>query len=178
MSTLEKKQFPLKSLIIAALCIALGVVLPMAFHSIPEGGRIFSPMHIPVLLGGLVTGPILGLIIGILTPLLSHLVTGMPPTFVLPGMLVELAAFGLVAGLLMKTLPLKMVAKTYIALIIAMVVGRVLAGTAHALFFTDGYTFNAFFTAYFVRALPGIALHIVLIPLVYFALVKAKLAGD
>ena len=66
-----------KHLIITALCMTLGVVLPMAFHMIPNAGSVMLPMHIPVLLCGLVCGPILGLICGIFTPVLSSLITGM-----------------------------------------------------------------------------------------------------
>jgi len=66
-------------LIITSLCIAIGVVLPVAFHSIPNAGSIFLPMHIPVLLCGLICGPFYGLACGILAPLLSCLLTGMPP---------------------------------------------------------------------------------------------------
>ena len=67
-----------KHLIFTALCMALGVVLPMAFHMIPNAGSVMLPMHIPVLLCGLVCGPVLGLICGIFTPVLSSLITGMP----------------------------------------------------------------------------------------------------
>ena len=38
-----------KRAMITAVCIALCVVLPMAFHSIQNAGAIFCPMHIPVL---------------------------------------------------------------------------------------------------------------------------------
>lgn len=36
-----------KRAMITAVCIALCVVLPMAFHSIQNAGAIFCPMHIP-----------------------------------------------------------------------------------------------------------------------------------
>ena len=43
-----------KRLVLTAVNIALGLVLPMAFHSIPNCGNIMLPMHIPVLLCGMV----------------------------------------------------------------------------------------------------------------------------
>ena len=73
-------------LTISGACVALGVVLPIAFHSIPNAGSIFLPMHIPVLLCGLLCGPLYGLLCGILAPLISSFVTGMPPMAILPGM--------------------------------------------------------------------------------------------
>ena len=97
---MRKSQTNARQLVMAALCAALGVVLPVALHSIPNAGSILLPMHIPVLLCGLVCGPVYGLGCGVLTPLLSSLITGMPPAAVLPSMLCELAAYGLAAGLL------------------------------------------------------------------------------
>ena len=44
-----------KTMILAALCFALGLVLPSAFHMI-GAGTVFLPMHIPVLICGLVCG--------------------------------------------------------------------------------------------------------------------------
>lgn len=99
---MTKSKFNTKQLVLAALCVALGVVLPVAFHSIPNAGSVLLPMHIPVLLCGLVCGPVYGLLSGILTSLLSSMITGMPPMAYLPSMLCELAAYGLAAGVLRR----------------------------------------------------------------------------
>ena len=53
----------IKNLIVAAMCAALCVVLPMAFHAIPNAGGIFLPMHIPVLLCGRILNGILNALI-------------------------------------------------------------------------------------------------------------------
>ena len=89
------KMSILKRALICAVCIALCVVLPMAFHSIPDAGSILSPMHIPALLCGLVCGPWFGLLCGLAGPLLSSQLTGMPMMAYLPPMMVELAVYGL-----------------------------------------------------------------------------------
>ena len=47
------------NLIIAAMCAALCVLLPMAFHAIPNAGSIFLPMHIPILLCGSLCGSLI-----------------------------------------------------------------------------------------------------------------------
>lgn len=73
-----KKLTVLNKSILTALCVALCVVLPMTLHAIPKGGVLFSPMHLPVLLCGLVCGAPFGLVCGILGPLVSSLLTGMP----------------------------------------------------------------------------------------------------
>ena len=80
-----------KRSMITAVCVALTVVLPMAFHAVPNAGSVILPMHIPVLLCGLICGWPFGLACGLIGPLLSNLFTGMPPMAALPAMLVELA---------------------------------------------------------------------------------------
>ncbi|MGI6248951.1 MAG: ECF transporter S component [Acutalibacteraceae bacterium] len=162
---------------ITALCIAVGVVLPIIFHSLPDGGRIFLPMHIPVLVCGLVCGMQYGLECGLLTPLLSFLLTGMPPAAILPSMMCELAVYGLVAGALYTLIktnirPLDI----YLSLIGAMLSGRVVYGLLSALVFkVEGYSLKVWMTAMFVRAWPGIAIQLVLIPILILALQKARL---
>lgn len=82
-----------------AVLLALGVMLPIAFHALPLGGRVFLPMHFPALLAGLLLGPVSGLIVGAGSPLLSLLLTGRPPVPLMVPMLLELAAYGGAAGL-------------------------------------------------------------------------------
>jgi hypothetical protein len=91
---------PTRTITGTALLLALGVVLPVVFHAIPLGGRVFLPMHIPVFIAGLVLGPIPGLLVGAGSPVVSALVTGRPPVFYMVPMVFELATYGVVAGLL------------------------------------------------------------------------------
>lgn len=164
-------------MVIAALCVALGVVLPVAFHGIPNAGSIFLPMHIPVLLCGLLCGPAYGLACGILTPLMSSLITSMPGPAYLPSMVCELAVYGFVAGLLILVIRTgSQAANVYLSLIGAMLIGRVVYGIVNALIFRAGeYSMTMWLTASFVTALPGIIIQLVLLPLVVLALRKAKL---
>lgn len=166
----------IKKLVTAALCVALGVVLPMAVHFVPNAGSVLLPMHIPVLLCGLACGWPYGLACGILAPLLSSLLTSMPPAAYLPSMLCELAAYGLVSGLMAQFLHLKnRVAGTYVQLIAAMLVGRVVYGLMNALIFRAGaYSFQLFFTAAFVTALPGILIQLLILPPILILLEKAR----
>ena len=167
-----------KSLVITAMSIALCVVLPMVFHSFPNGGSIFCPMHIPVLLCGLACGWPWGLVAGLLGPVMSHLLGGgMPPIAVLPGMMVECAVYGAATGILLKHIHTgKNVADLYISLIGAMLLGRVLSGIAKALILAPGTTtLAAWATASFVTALPGIMLHLILVPALVASLTKARI---
>lgn len=168
----------LRKLIFAALCIALGVVLPMLMHSIPKAGMIWLPMHIPVLLAGFLAGPFFGLIVGVLTPLISSVTTGMPPAGpVLFSMMIELAVYGLIAGLVFKYIKTKSeVINVYISLILAMLCGRVVMGLVQNFFFSAGnYSLNVWLGSAFVTALPGILLQLVVVPMLYFIVKKAGL---
>ena len=166
-----------KKAIITAACIALCVVLPTAFHAIPNGGSIFSPMHIPVLLCGMICGWPMGLLCGIAGPILSSLITQMPPLAYLPSMLVELAVYGLICGLAMKYIRTgNLSADIYLNLVIGMLTGRVIAGICRALIFSAGsYSMSMWISSYFVTAWPAILLHLILVPAIVVALEKARL---
>jgi len=167
----------IKKMVLSALFIALGVALPLAFHYVPDAGRIFLPMHIPVLLCGIICGFPYGLACGAIAPLLSSFLTGMPPAAILPGMLCELAVYGSVSSLLMYLVRSKsLYIKVYISLIGAMLSGRIVLGTLNALIFNVGqYSTQMWLTASFVTALPGIVIQILIIPAVIIILQKAKL---
>ena len=171
------KMTTVKKSIITAVCIALCVVLPQAFHAIPNAGSIYLPMHIPVLLCGLICGWQYGLLCGLVGPLFSSLITGMPPMAYLPPMMVECAVYGLIAGLMMKLVHTsKVYADLYISLVVAMFAGRVIAGIAKALIFMPGQVGIAMWTtSYFVTALPGIVIQLAVLPTLVFALMKARL---
>lgn len=157
-------QFAAKS----ALFLALAVLLPVAVHALGDSmGRVLLPMHIPVLLAGFLVGPASGLLVGVLAPVLSHLVsgTGMPPVDRLAPMSLELAVYGLVAGLAYCRLRLNV----YVSLIIAMIVGRLMFGAGQLIrALMLGTTFdNAEFWSWaaMTAGLPGIMIQLVLIPI-------------
>jgi riboflavin transporter FmnP len=157
------------------LFLALAIVLPIGLHPFGVGGRVFLPMHLPALLAGFLVGPVSGLVVGILAPALSHLITGMPPSYAVPLMSLELPLYGLVAGLAYNRLKLNV----YIALLAAMIVGRVMfaLGLIVLGFFMDlPYTATVFLstTGPLVAGLPGIAIQIVLIPIIVAAVRRTR----
>ncbi|MBQ7231245.1 MAG: ECF transporter S component [Oscillospiraceae bacterium] len=166
---------PIHRTVLGALFVALCVVLPIALHSIPDAGSILLPMHIPVLVCGLICGWPYGFICGLLGPALSCMITGMPPMSVLPAMMIECATYGAITGLILKFIHTRnLTMDLYIALIVAMLAGRVTSGIAKALIFTPGITMTAWITASFVTALPGIVLQLALIPQVVRLLMKTR----
>ena len=170
------KISPVKKLVFTAACIALCLVLPMAFHSIPNAGSIFLPMHIPVLLCGLICGWPFGLVTGLIGPFLSSILTGMPPAAMLPSMMVECGAYGAVAGLMMQFVRTKnATVDLYVSMVIAMAAGRILSGLAKAWIFTPGVAPFAWVTTSLVTGIPGIVVQLLVLPAVVFALTRAKL---
>lgn len=156
-------RISLQKMCAAALLLACGLILPQVFHLFGgrAAGSVFSPMHIPVLLCGLLLGGGWGTAVGALTPLLSSLMLGMPPFALLPFMLCELAAYGLVSGLLGKRLPL------YPALLGAQVAGRIVYACA---LFVGGTVFGLACAApvsvltSVATGLPGLILQWIFVP--------------
>lgn len=175
-----QKMSNVKKSIITAVCIALCYVIPLMFHGIQNAGSIFCPMHIPVFICGLICGWQYGLLCGIAGPALSSALSSMPPVAILPSMMVELAAYGTAAGLMMKLVRTKSTyADLYISLIVAIVCGRVLAGLAKALIFARGsYSMSAWIAGSVVTSWPGTVIQLVFIPTIVFALMKSYLIPE
>lgn len=163
-------------LVLAAICLALCMVLPFLTGQIPEIGSMLSPMHIPVLLCGFIAGPLWAAVVGITAPILRFALFGMPPIFPTGvAMCFELAVYGAVSGLLYIRLPKKTVC-IYISLITSMILGRVAWGIVRVLLSGvtgSAFTWAAFTAGAFTSAIPGIILHIVLIPFLVMALNRA-----
>ena len=169
-----------KKIVFTAVRTALCVVLPLVFHAFPNGGSVFSPMHIPVYLCGLICGARYGLLCGLLGPLLSSLLTGMPGLAYMPQMVIELGAYGLISGLFASLIRTgNGFADLMISLISAMVIGRIVAGISRALIFAMGsYSMAAWAASYFVNAIPGIVLHLILVPAMIYALQRSRLVPE
>lgn len=168
----------IKKISISAVCVALCYALPVAFHGLAMGG-VLSPMHIPVFLCGLICGWPYGAFCGVAGPVISSVLTGMPAAVQLIHMVPELCTYGLVSGLLMERLHTgRAYADLCCALIPAMVLGRIVGGVARALFYlasAQTYSVALWASAYFVQSVPGIVLHILVVPTLVLALMKAGL---
>ena len=162
-----------EKIVMAGMLLAVGLILPFATaHGLGLQGNILLPMHIPVFLIGLLCGPLLGVFCGALLPVMNSLLTGMPavyPTMLL--MACELAAYGLISGLLYCKTPLgKKKIGVYLALLGGMIGGRVVYGLAfELLLLVDGSAKGATVWAALVSGLPGIVVQLLLVPGVVFA---------
>ena len=167
-----------KKLAYTALFLALCLVLPLLTGQIPQIGSMLLPMHIPVLLCGLVCGWQYGAAVGFVAPLLRSLLFTMPKLYpVAIAMAFELLTYGLVIGLVYRRLAKKGMVGVYAALVTAMVAGRLVWGAVR--FVLAGLTgssfpFSAFLSGALLTAVPGILAQLILIPLILTALQKAK----
>ncbi|MBQ1346949.1 MAG: ECF transporter S component, partial [Erysipelotrichaceae bacterium] len=86
----------------------------------------------------------------------------------------ELAVYGLTTGLFSRLLKIENgLVKNYAVLILSMFCGRVTYGILNALVFRAGsYSMNAWLSAAFITAIPGIIIQLVLIPILVIRLRK------
>lgn len=171
-----KQKEQIQKMVLSALLLAIGLVLPFLTGQIPEIGSALLPMHIPVLICGFICGWQWGLIVGLIMPLLRFLLFGFPPIY--PNgiaMTFELATYGAVSGLLYSFFKKKTIG-IYISLITAMLVGRVVWGMVRVVLLgfsdTEVFTWAIFVADAFINAIPGIVLQIVLIPLLIMSINK------
>jgi len=101
------KYRDVRSYVLTAAFVSLAVLLPWVFHQFHLAGPTFLPMHIFVLMAGLLFGWRAGVIVGLFTPLASYAVSGMPVLSILPQIAVELSVYGLVAGVLREKYSLR-----------------------------------------------------------------------
>ena len=167
-------------MILSAAFLALAYIMPFLTGQIPEIGAMLCPLHIPVLLCGFICGWPWGLAVGFIAPLFRSLTLGMPPFF--PKalcMAFELAAYGAITGLMHRILP-RNKPYLYVSLLTAMIIGRLVWGTAMFLCLGlsgGSFTFAAFLAGAVTNAIPGIIIQIVLIPVLVMVLGKTKISG-
>lgn len=171
------KNKKLLNLIISAMLLSIGLALPFLTGQIQSIGNMLLPMHIPVMLCGLICGWQYGLTVGFVLPLMRSALFAMPVMFPnAVSMAFELAAYGFIAGFLFSRSKWKCIRSLYRCLIVSMVGGRLVWGLAQTLLLgAGGFTFKAFFAGAFMNAVPGIMLQLILIPAVMLVLNRTHL---
>ncbi len=171
------KKTNVQKLSLAAMLLALAFVLPFFTGQIPQIGSKLCPMHIPVMLCGFLCSGPWGMLVGFLAPLLRSFIVGAPTLFPRAvAMAFELATYGLVSGVLYNHLAKNKV-NMYFSLVSAMLLGRVVWGFVQLCcvgFDITKFTFPAFWAGAVVNALPGIAVQLILIPVLVAAVEKYK----
>lgn len=175
------KNHKLKKFILSAMFMGLGLVLPFLTGQVQQIGNMLLPMHIPVMLCGLICGPVHGLLIGFSLPLIRSLIFTMPVMY--PNaiaMAFELLVYGFVSGGTYSFMKPGKLTSIYISLIVSMIAGRIVWGISEVILLgikDQAFTFNAFIVGGFINAIPGIILQLILIPAIVVALHKSAFSG-
>lgn len=163
----------IKNLVFSSILLAIALFLPMLLGNVLSWSSMLSLMHIPILICGLLCGAKYAGLIGFVAPFLKMSIYSVPPLYpVAIAMSFELCAYGLLTGLLYKK---KTKPNLYKSLILSMIGGRIVYGliTALLLGLKGGtYTFTAFISSVILGCIPGILLHILLIPIIVLVLEK------
>lgn len=179
---MRKQSRGIKKLVLSAMFMAIGLVLPFITGQIQQIGNMLLPMHIPVLFCGLICGWQYGAVVGFVLPLLRYVLFGMPPIFPTGvSMSFELAVYGAVIGLNMQQLGKRnttdsgknYVRNLYLALIGAMLAGRIVWGIVRFILARatmQPFTMEMFMAGAFLTAIPGIIVQLILIPGIMAAL--------
>ena len=151
-----------RTLAIGGVCIALGVVLPLLFHSLAIAPRVVLPIHYPVFLAGTLLNAPSAAVVGILSPAISMGLTGMPTPDQTFRMMGELATYGFVVSLVLKLLGGFRYWTCIVALAIAMILGRVVHVSLAMLLL--GFQGWKFYMAMYLPGIPGMIAQFIIIP--------------
>ena len=168
-----------KNFVLAAMFMALGLVLPFLTGQIQQIGNMLLPMHLPVLVCGLICGWQYGAVVGFVLPLLRFVLFGMPPIYPMGvSMAFELAAYGFLAGWLSSHSRWQCIISLYRCLLAALVGGRLVWGAVRVLLSGvagQAFTWEMFLSGALLTAIPGIVLQLTLIPALMLALDRTGL---
>ena len=162
----------IKLFILSVILGVLGILLPWFFGGITLFGTGLLPMEFPILLCGMVCGLGYGGVVGAIVPILYSLIFGTMDIYPLGVVTaVELCAYGVLCGLLYKTLK----QNVYVSLLLSMFSGRAIFYIVY--YFTlryEGkvYTADMFINGEVLNVLAGIAIQIIFIPLIVLILNK------
>ena len=172
------KKFNTKNLALSGMFLAIGMLLPLLTGQIKEIGDSLLPMHLAVMLCGLVCGCKYGFAVGLVLPFIRSLTFGMPPIYPQAvWMSLELATYGLVIAIMYNVFKRKNIGYLYLSLVISMISGRIVWGITKAILLgvsNKPFPFSAFLIGGFVDAIPGIILQLILIPSIITLIVRLK----
>ena len=159
-----------RTMVLAAMFLAVGVVLPSITGSIKEIGDSLLPLHLVVMLCGVICGWQYAAPVGAVLPFLRAAFFGMPPLY--PNavwMSAELITYGFVIGFLFALRKKYSRVWLLICLLCSMLAGRAVWGITKAILLgvaDKPFGFEAFLIGGFADAVPGIILQFILVPLV------------
>lgn len=161
-----------KKVAYTGMWLALSVVISYLIHASGSIllGRLFLPLHLVAMLAGLISGAVMGGIVGFLAPFVGFLATGVPafPFFLF--MMIEIFFYGFLTPIFYKRFK-----NIYLAIAFSIIVGRLVYSVTYyvlgAIVGIKLEALSAILISFAVGA-PGVAIQLVLIPIIYKSLVK------
>ena len=89
----------MRTYMMAALFVVCNLALPQLFHLIPQGGIIFAPLSLVILVGAYKLGWRTALLAAVASPIVNHLLFGQPTAEVMTLMAIRLSLLAVIAGL-------------------------------------------------------------------------------
>lgn len=165
----SSNSLKIRRLSFSAILIVIGWLLPLITGQIPQIGVMFLPMHLPVLIAGIILGPSYGFVVGLILPISRFFIFGAPPIYPTGfAMTFELATYGFVSGMAFKIIKCNsLLLRAILSLPISMIAGRIVWGVVQSIlgmFGPAAFTLNAFISGAFLMAWPGILIQFLLIP--------------
>ncbi|MFY8165261.1 MAG: hypothetical protein ACOVJ8_01635 [Sediminibacterium sp.] len=118
----------LYSFIFIVLFVSGNLILPQLIHSVPKGGLIFLPIYFFTLIAAYKFGFKVGITTALLSPLVNNLIFGMPPTAVLPFIIIKSTLLAFFASIV--SYKLNKIKIHYIALVVFLyqIAGSIIEG--------------------------------------------------
>lgn len=145
--------------------VALSVALPWFAHQFRLAGPTYLPMHFFILFAGLLLGWRSGLLVGLFTPIISYAVSNMPPLIILPQITLEVATYGLIAGIFRE----KLKTNLFVSLFSALIIGRIGLLIGIMLFNQSIGSPIGAITQSIKTGWPGLIIQVALLPLIAYA---------
>ncbi|MBR1688719.1 MAG: ECF transporter S component [Prevotella sp.] len=137
----------------AVLFVGCNMLVPQLFHLIPQGGIIFAPLSLVILVAAYRFGWLTGLLAAVASPVANHLAFGMPAAGVMGLMALKLSVLAVVAGLVARR-----TGRATMVLLAGVVLAAELIGGAGEWLLTGGLTATI---ADFTIGWPGLLLQVV-----------------
>lgn len=92
----------IRTYLFAIIFVIGNILLPQLVHTVPQGGFIFLPIYFFTLIAAYKYGIHVGLLTAIMSPIANNLLFGMPPSAVMPAILLKSIILAIAASIAAK----------------------------------------------------------------------------
>ena len=171
---LTLKLTDVRTYAVIAVFTVLSVLTPWLFHQFHLAGATYLPMHFFIFAAALGFGWQAGLLVGLLTPFASYAISGMPALTILPQVAIEVAVYGMLAGVLRHKFNLRVgwallgaMVGGRIALLVAVIAVQFVSGNVYSPLGAEASPYAAVWNTV-QQSWPGMLLLLALIPAAFW----------